>query len=369
VAALLGRGVSHVWLVDPGFAAAGVRVVELRGNSGPGDRPTTGNLRAAQLTQALRALPGVRAVSRVNRPPFAGSWTGQVASAPDAPRQRVHFGMIDEQYFATLGVPLVAGRAFLPREDDAVMINAALARRLWGDERSAIGRTLFIPPNTGGDGLRPKRVIGVSPTLLTTSVGIPDEPTYYELMAADDDRITFILLRADPGVAVSQFVSDHARAVDPDASVAVSDLDQRLRVLVSPMRVGVGIVGSIGLLALIVAAVGIHGVIAYTVACRTRDIGLYQALGAGRSDVLRLIMGWTFRGVLVGVAVALVLLGAAAAIFGPQLRGELNGLHPLDPLAFAAALSVLALVIGVATYLPARRALGMAPIAALRGDA
>jgi ABC-type lipoprotein release transport system permease subunit len=75
------------------------------------------------------------------------------------------------------------------------------------------------------------------------------------------------------------------------------------------------VVGAV--VALIVAAVGIHGVIAYTVACRTRDIGLYQALGAGRSHVLRLIVGWTLRGVLIGMTAALVLLGAAAVILGP----------------------------------------------------
>jgi predicted permease len=368
VASLLGRGVSQAWRVDPGFRTNGVRVVELRDNPAQGERLASTRLLADQLTQALRALPGVVGVSRISRPPFAGSWTSQATSASDAPRQRVHFSLVDEQYFATLGVPLVAGRPFHPREDDAVIINAALARRFWGDEQLAIGRTLFIPPNTGGDGLLPKRVVGVSPTLLTTTLGVPDEPTYHELLTADEERNMFLLVRADDGVPVSQVVSDRARAIDPDAFVTVWDLDRRLSAVVSPMRVGVGIVGSIGLLALIVAAVGIHGVIAYTVACRTRDIGLYQALGAGRSRVLRVIVGWTLRGVLIGITAALVLLCAAAVLLGPQLRSALNGLDPLDPIAFAAAIAMLTAVIGAAAYLPARRALGLTPLAALRRD-
>jgi ABC-type antimicrobial peptide transport system permease subunit len=175
-------------------------------------------------------------------------------------------------------------------------------------------------------------------------------------------------VRADDGVPLSKLVSDRARAISPDAFVVVWELNRRLSAMVSPMRVGVGIVGSIGLLALIVAAVGIHGVIAYTVAGRTRDIGLYQALGARRSHVLRLIVGWTLRGVLIGTTVALVLLSAAAVIFGPQLRTALNGVDPLDPLAFAAAVAVLATVVGAAAYLPTRRALGLTPLAALRRD-
>jgi predicted permease len=365
IASLLARGVSHAWTIDPGFRTSGMHVIELRNED---DQQIGTSALAEQLTQAVRALPGVIAVSRISRPPFAGSWTSQAASSANGPRERVHFSLVDEQYFATLSVPLVAGHAFQPLESDAVMINAALARRLWGDERSAIGRTLFVPPNTGGDRLLPKRVVGVSPTLLATTPGVPDEPTYHELIAADEQRTPFLLVRANDGALVSQVVSDRARAIDPDAFVVVGDLDRRLGELVSPMRVGVAIVGLIGLLALIVAAVGIHGVIAYTVACRTRDIGLYQALGAGKARVLRLVIGWTLRGVIIGVAAALVLLCTAAVLLRPQARAVLNGLDPLDPVAFAAATAALTVVVGTAAYLPARWALGLTPLAALRRD-
>jgi ABC-type antimicrobial peptide transport system permease subunit len=211
-------------------------------------------------------------------------------------------------------------------------------------------------------------VVGVAPTLQTTDVGILDGPTYYTLLTEQDARTSFLLVRAEDDVPVQRLVLSRVQAVHADDFALVTALDSRLLAKTAPARIGVGVAGLIGLLALAVAAVGIHGVIAYTVACRTREIGIHQALGARRAQVLRLVLGWTLRGVAIGAIAALLLMVAGAAAFGAQLRALLNGLNPFDPVSFLFGAVVLVSVIGVAAYWPARRALGMAPLAALRRD-
>jgi putative ABC transport system permease protein len=163
-------------------------------------------------------------------------------------------------------------------------------------------------------------------------------------------------------------VSQHGPSVDPDTVALVTALDAHLLESTGARQIGMGVAGLIGFLALVVAAVGIHGVIAYTVSCRTREIGVYRALGATPAHVLRLILGWTLKGVAIGLAGALSIMAVVAAVFGSQMRGLLNGLHPLDPVSFGLGSAVLLCVIGIAAFLPARRALGMAPVAALRGE-
>jgi ABC-type antimicrobial peptide transport system permease subunit len=148
----------------------------------------------------------------------------------------------------------------------------------------------------------------------------------------------------------------------------VIDLDDRLLQMTTPVRVAVGVTASIGLLALLIAAVGVHGVVSYTVATRARDIGIYQALGARPVQVLNLVLGWTLRGVALGAAISLVLLGLVGLAFGGPLRPIFNGVSPLDVPAFFAGLATLTIVIGIAAFLPAGRAIALTPLAALRQD-
>ncbi len=362
IAALVGRSASQAWESDPGFETTNMYIVGSR-TASPGGGPFV-----QRLAEVLARQPGIRAVSRTSRAPFFGDWTSQAASTSDGPRHRVGFSIVDPGYFSTLGVPLIAGRSFLPQENDAVIINSSLARRLWSDEGSALGRTLFIPPNTGGDTLVPKRIVGVVPTVQTTNIGRYDDASYYEHLTEEEERTAFIVVRTDDGVSVGQVVSDAARAINPDALVTATGLDERMRAMVSPLGIVVGTVGAVGLLALVVAAVGIHGVIAYTVSRRTRDIGIYRALGAKPSQVLRLIVGWTLRGVLAGALVAVILLTVAAMALGTRAQDALNGVNPLDPVSFFVGVAILAVAIAVATYLPTRRALGLSPLDALRTE-
>jgi predicted permease len=366
-ASLLGRGVSQAWQSNPGYETKGLFVVQPDASWQPGERPADRTRIGAHLVGALERAAGVRVVARATLAPFYGTGHSRAAAGAATPLQPVHFNRVDEHYFAALGPPLLAGRSFRPGDDDAVVINAALARQFWTDERSAVGQTLFIPAN-GSDRRQPMQVIGVAPTLQTTDVGIDDEPTYYTRLPERDAGAAFLLVRAAADAPVQQLVSSAVRAIDPEALAKVTALDARLLARTTPARVGAAVAGLIGAFALVVAAVGIHGVVAYTVACRTREIGVHRALGARTAQVLRLILGGTLRGVAIGAAAAVFLMMALAVAFGAQLRAALNGVHPLDPASFALGVLVLSSAIGLASYLPARRALGMEPVVALRRD-
>jgi predicted permease len=369
VAGLFGRSVSQAWQASPGFVTEGLHVIQPDANWMPGEIPSEQEALRRRMVEVLEGTPGVRAIGRATLAPFSGTGRSVAArAAADAP-DPVRFNLVDAQYFAVLGVPIVAGRGFLRGEADVAIVNAALARRFWGGEQAALGRTLFIPViGEPGRPLVAATVIGVTPTVQLTDIGIPDEPTYYTPLTERAARTAFLVVRADPGVALQRLLVEQMRTIDPDAHAEVNPVDERLVQRTTPARLGVLIAGLIGLLALAVAAVGIHGVIAYTIAGRTREIGVHQALGARPSQVLRVVFSWTLRGVAIGAIGALLLLLVVAGAFGGPLRWLLNGVHPLDPVSFSLGLLLLIGVVGAAVFIPARRALGMTPLEALRRE-
>jgi putative ABC transport system permease protein len=355
-AALLGRGVSQAWRANPGYETAGLYAVQ------PETAPASAS---AALAARLAELPGVRAVSRAQVAPFFGSGFGRAGVDPGTPLEPSRFNIVDDRYFAALGVSLLAGRSFEPGERDVVIVNARLARKFWTDEPAALGRVLFIPESSDA-APEAVRVIGVVPTLQTTTIGVPDEPTYY--LPFDERPASWMVVRAEPGAPVERLLVEAARSAHPDAATSVTSIDTRLLAATMPARVAVLAVGSIGILALIVAAVGVHGVIAFTVSSRARDIGIYQALGARPAWVLALILNWTMRGVAFGTAAAVAVLALAATIFRNALRPLLSGIDPLDLPSFAAALAILGAAMALAACLPALRAIGLTPLAALRRE-
>lgn len=359
VAVLFGRGVTQAWRSDPGFSTKGLYAIE------PSRAAKSGS---AALVERLHVVPGVRAVGRTLVAPFFGHGSSHAGTDAGRLSEPVHVNQVDSGYFQALGVPF-AGRMFLSGEHDATVVNAQLARRFWGDDRSALDRVLYVPGSQSDAGTsRPLRVVGVVPALETTTLGVSDEPTYYLPLDESRSSSMWLLVRADPNPEVKALIGDQIRATYSELSAGVLEIDARRLAATRPARVAGLVAGAVGLLALVVAAVGVHGVIAYTVANRTRDIGIYQALGARPGEVLRVVVGWTLGGVAIGSACAVALLLVAALTFRRQLVPIFNGVNPLDLPSFAAGLLILAAVIGVAAFLPARRALGMTPFAALRRE-
>ena len=369
-ATLLGRGIERAFHVDPGYQTRSLYVI--RPDFGL-DRGAAAMTRRWQLMaaaqDALSGTSGVTAVSMTTIPPFSGTGTSSVRTAAMGRAVPVHFSTAGPDYFATLGLQPVAGRVFAAREPNVVLVNASLARRLWGDETAALNRQLEVPERNANEGPRLLTVIGVLPTVQTTDVGIPDQPTYY-LPVTDDylfDQAALIARTVDDASFPRRALAV-LRRIDPDGSASVVSVDQRIAANTEPVRVATTLAALVGLLALLVSAVGIHGIIAHAVVSRTRDVALYLALGAPRGRVLQMVLGQTLRTVAIGgLAGASVMVGLMISFSG-EVRAMLFGLAPLDPVAVLVATTAFVAVIGGAAYFPARRALGMDPAEALRQE-
>ena len=209
VAALMGRGISQVWRADPGFTTEGLFAIQpdtRRRSPGGGDaRPRY----SRELVLRLRATPGVSAAGLTAVPPFFGTGMSRAGVNPTDALPVVH-GAIDDEFFATLGVRAIAGRLPAAGEDDVVVVNARLARMFWGDAGAAVGQTLFVP-SRGRSGTRPMRVVGVTPTLQSTAIGVADEPKYYTSLNAAEASNASVVVRADETVPLQQIDADDWR--------------------------------------------------------------------------------------------------------------------------------------------------------------
>jgi predicted permease len=369
-AALLGRGLERAFGVNPGYATNNLYVVRT-------DLDARRDVATAarrwqfmnQTRDALAGTPGVVGASLATLAPFSGAGLSSARTEQMTEPVRVRFNTVGPDYFGTLGIQQVTGRMFVSREANVVLVNASLARKFWGDERAALGRTLQIPGRNPAEAPRSMTVVGVVPTIQTTDVGIPDEPTYYLPVSQDYlfEQATLIV-RVIDGASFPRLARQVIGDADGGASTSIVSIADRIALSVEPARVGAMLVGLVGLLALLVAAVGIHGIVAHAVISRTRDIGVYLALGAPRPRVLRLVLGQTMRAVAVGGVVGGVLAGGLAVLFSDQIKTILFGVAPLDPVALLAATGIFLCVTFLAAYVPARRALAIHPSEALRRE-
>jgi predicted permease len=385
VSALLVRGIEHAHRSNLGFSPAGLYAVSFEvpaSGSAPADRARLNQ----RLAAAFQSTPESARAGLAMVTPFLGQGSSSVRTGQTTAPVQVQFNIVDAGYFGALGVPAIAGRTFDARDDRAtVIVNARLARALWGDERAALGQTLeFLdqqrassaqvddavdndlrPPSAAADlAFRSSTVVGVVPTLQSTTVGVPDAPAFYVPMNDEDMSGASFVVRARSRESLQRMLNQVIQQSDTTAAVAA--IEERLVSQTGPARVAAAVAALIGLLALLVAGAGIYGIVAYSVVARTHEIGVHVALGAPRPRVLSLVLGSSVRAIAAGAAfgAAMVLIVAISA--GHLLEPILLGVGPLDPLAFVAAIGFLATITASAAYIPARRALGVAPIEALR---
>ena len=357
-AALLSRSIMQASAADPGFDARNTFTLQT-------DLARQGYDQARQqtfvrsLVEGLGRAPEVTAIGFTSSPPFAGRGMTFAGLDVNALRQ-VQFNICDRRYFDVLAVPLVAGRLFDDGDaGEAAVVNQAFARALWPQEPAPIGRRFLYH---GDGGPRSAEVIGIVKTLQSVTVGFDDDPTFYQ-PASRTDVAGLSLVIAGRG-RVGDAVRGAVRQLDSRLLVSIGSIAESIERGMTPVRIGAIGAGLVGVLALIIAAVGIHGVVAYAVARRTREIGVHLALGADASQIIRLMMATTLRPVVLGAIAGTII----AAIGARLLTKLLFGVSSLDPIAFLASLGVLAVAAGVAGYLPARRVLGVGPMAALRRE-
>lgn len=328
-----------------------------------------------RLIEQVSSLPGVRQASLTDSAPLSLNYNStdiQVEGQPLARGANVPSAMnasVAANYFATMGIPLVAGREFNHADREgaprAVIINEAFARRyLPGADPvgNAVGKRVSFASAEGPYW----QIVGVAQDGKYFSIGEVARPFIYLPMPQSyEPRATLLVRTVSDPRAMTAAVRDAVRQLDAQLPVYdVKTMTEHLGLSLFPARVAALLLGSFGLLALTLAAIGIYGVMSYSATQRTREIGIRVALGARPSDVLRLIVK---HGAIVTVAGVIIGLGAALALTR-LMASLLYGVSATDPLTFLGVAALLLAVALVACYVPARRATKVDPLAALRHE-
>ena len=320
-----------------------------------------------RLLEEVAAFPDVSAVGLANWLPLGVSSSDRSLEIPgyefaEGELQSLHYAHVTEGYLEAMGIGLVEGRTFTREDDEAgppvIIVNRRFAERFWPGE-SALGKVVVTAE-------RERQVIGVVETGKIRSLGEPPTEMMYlpqrELFVSG----MYVVARTkrDPQ-SVMKHIQEIVRAADPNMPTSdVQTMKTAMGFALLPARLGGSVLGLFGILGLVLAAVGIYGVMAYSVAQRTRELGIRVALGGDRSTVVRLVLGEGMRLALLGVVVGLV--GAVAA--AQLVKGLLYGVGPVDAVAFTVVPLTLTAVAALAVYVPARRAARVDPIRALKTE-
>jgi putative ABC transport system permease protein len=369
-AGLLVRSVARLLQIDPGFRARGAFAVSL---SLPSRRYATPARQAAFADDAiarLAALPGVQSVGATAALPFSDDVINliafRVAERPLAGGWPTTYAFqVTPDYLPALGVPLLRGRLFDGRDVAAgapvALINQAMARKLFGGE-DPIGRHIDAVRGGGPDQWR--EIVGVVGDVKQDRLDA-DAPlqAYAPFAQAPWPAMTFVVRAPSAPATLPAALRAAIAAVDPDQTITrIRRLDELLSRALARQQLAMWLFAIFSGAALLLAAVGIYGVMAYTVGQRTGELALRLALGAQARDVIGLVLAQGVRLIALGVAAGL----AGASLFTRVLASLLFGVEAGDALTFAAVATLLALVGGAACLLPARRATKIDPTAALR---
>ena len=371
---LLVRALQRAQKIDLGFDSSHVLTVSL-------DLGTHGydNVRAVEFHQRfverLQNLPGVRSISLVSLPPLggisrAGSVTVNEHDISDSSSRLWDYWVVSPNYFETLQIPILKGRAFTEadtRRDSAVaIVNEALARDLWPGENPIGKRFRLGPPSVPF-----AEVVGVIHNTRGARLWEADKPyVYFPVLNAIQGPpiqthqlgMQFLVRTESKPEVIAAMLPKIAKTLDPSVRVTASPLENSLGRWLWFSRIGALLSSVLGLLALILATIGIYGLMSYSIAQRTREIGIRIALGADRNDVRKLAIREGLQLSLLAVSIGLVISFPAMHM----MTGFLYGVGPSDPVTFAGVSFLLSAVALLACYIPAQRATKIDPMVALR---
>jgi len=374
-AGLFLRSLQMTARADPGFNADNVDTLQIDTRIA-GYRTDAEGVRVIEsVTDRFRLLPGVTAVGASRMVPLlsGGLGLGGLRApgyvGPDGTnRVEADWDVVSPGYFATLEVPLAHGRAFDARDRTGAtfvaIVNEKMAAQLWpGDD--PIGRTLIQDGGRDPGDTRTLEIVGVARNAKHRMIGEPQRNFIYVPLAQQFmSDITFYVRRGADGSRINDLRKAVA-AFDPNLPVIhAQTLREATSIALLPQRLAAWIAGSVGTIGLLLAAIGVYGLTAFSVAQRTREIAVRMALGASRESVLSLILRQSARLALIGTVA-----GLALALGVSQLVSSfVVGLGPADPIAFGIATVVLIGVLFAASWSPARRAARMDPMHALRAE-
>jgi predicted permease len=328
--------------------------------SAPEFTPESARAFWAEAVDRLRALPGVKSVAITNYLPLTP--LPQTCAASNGDPISSTSSIISSGFFDTMRVPILAGRDFRSTEPQPVaIVNEAMAKRLWPGG-NALGKRIEL-------GCRRKtsaEIVGIARDLRFVSVGEPAKPHAYLPFARSEDGYQTILVETTSGSGpLAEPVRKTIVATNPSARVyAVNTLADWVDRSFWQIRWEVSVLSAFAVLALILSAAGLYGMISYHVTLRRREIGVRMAVGARSGDVFRLILRQGLSTTLIGIAIGLVLSAAVARL----MTKLLYGVSPTDPVTFAAVALLWLLVASAACFFPAHRASKVDPMEVLRNE-
>jgi putative ABC transport system permease protein len=373
---LLIRSLIRLVAVDPGFNPRNLLTFQVGLPRAKYGKDAAQMALFRDLLLRIRSLPGVRSVSMENFPPLTGmgSATGvhiigePKRGASDLPVSGVR--VIGPDYFRTMGIPLLSGRSFDERESmqasHVVVVNQAFVDKYLRGE-NPIGKKVSIYMHDDKfDDDHPSEIIGVCGAVHQMGLDHEAEPTaYWPIPELTYSRMTFLVRTSNDPTPLVPSIRRELRQIDPELPMAsVATMEQLLGDSLARSRFTMSLLGVFALLALALTAVGIYGVISYTVALRTHEIGIRMALGAQRGSVLGLVLRQGVRLMIAGLGVGIV----SALALTRLMSSLLYGVGAADPVTFAAVVLTLVTVAFLASYVPARYATRVSPLIALRNQ-
>jgi putative ABC transport system permease protein len=368
-AALLTRSLAAARRTVLGFPSSRLAIVSFDASQLQYNREQTARFFEAVLAR-MRTIPGVESAALTTRPVFSvnyNRWDVWVPGRhqPGERGETVEVTTVSPEYFKTMLVPIVAGRGFTdtdgPETPRVAVVNETMARRLW-PQQDAIGKTFR---SRSGDG-PVFEVVGIAADHKVTTVGEPPTPFLHLARRQQPNAYSAVIARtAGDANALLRDMRREIHAMAPAlAFVENQTMDAEVGATLFPVRASAWLVSGVGATAMLLAAIGLYGVIAYSVARRTREIGIRIALGARPGTVVRLVMRHGLALAVVGLAAGSIL----AAIAARQIAAALYGVGPADPAAWLGSAAVVLAVAALANLLPAWRAARVHPSEALRTE-
>ncbi len=356
VSALLVRGLFRAYTPDPGFDYTRVITIDPQLYA-HGYTPEKSAAYVQELENRLLQVPGVASTSLATNLPLGNRVTMQRAgSVPDV-NVNVHFNEVFPRFFETMAIPLLRGRDFTKGDKDVVIVSESCARYLWPGKDPL--------QQTYQHGKRTLSVVGVVGSARLTALRNGDDAVLYMPLEDSKANATSMLVRTSGSPQkLLATVAGVAREIDPSLSPNVQTLITTFRDRMGDSEKVTAVAGGMGTLALLLAIVGLYGVVSYSVSQRTKEIGIRIALGATPSLIVRNMVS----SFVLPLSVALAAGVGLAAVVSIVMRSELYGVSNFDPLSYLAAVLLLAATGSLAALIPARRALKVDPMVALRNE-
>jgi putative ABC transport system permease protein len=370
-AGLLTRSFLHLILIDPGFNPHNLMTFRLTVSGGAYSEPREQAAFFGRILDRLRAMPGIRSADAGSRIPVLGWWLlagTDIEGQPQMPaglRPDIPADVVTPGYFRTLGIPLVTGREFSDQDragaPAVAIVNGAFVRQYFPDQ-NPLGKHV----RTGDRNGPWREIVGVVGNVRQLGPDHPGSTEIYTPFLQDPSPDMCVVLRASTNYEIPlATIRAVVREVDASQPVyGVATMDERLWESVAPQRLNALLIGVFALLALGLEAVGVYGVLAYSVNQRTHEIGIRMALGAEEHNILTVILGQGMR--MAGAGIAVGIVGALG--FVRLLAGLLFGVKPTDVLTFVVVSLLLLAVALASSFIPAQRAMKVDPMVALRNE-